>query len=165
MVASTYAEYYGGESEGTYPQPSKVLAGVAYGPNGGDFTGTAPESEKSHFPEIIRGDDYPSASTPFLSLVADPGDLGSLASCSAIFAGYCAEHGTGWQVTDGTVEDAGGGLVRLRSSLPSSATLACKPSDRYKWTHTLVDANGKIRTQKHGVTKLIDGYAVERYSE
>lgn len=151
--------------EAVYPTPSKVLAGVPYGPNGDDYTGTAPESQKSHFPEIVRGDDYISASTQFTTLVADPGDLGSLALCSAMFAGFSELHGTGWKVTDGTVENAGNGLLRLRSSLPGSATTACKPGCNYKWTHTLVDASGEIRTQKHGVTRLIDGYAVDRFEE
>lgn len=165
MVASTYAEYYGGSTDGKFPPPNKVLSGVRYGPNEDDYTGTAPESEKSHFPEVVRGDDYPAASTPFLSLVADPGDLGSLASCSAIFAAYNADNETGWRVTNGTVENAGGGLLRLRSSLPSSATIPCKPDCSYKWTHTLIDASGQIRTQKSGVTRLVDGYAVDRFEE
>lgn len=149
---------------GDVPPPNKVLAGVVYGPDN-TLIGTAPESEKSHIPELFRGDDYSSASTQITTLVADPGDLGSLASCSAIFAGYNEQHKTGWKVTDGTVEDVGAGILRLRSSLPSSATVPCKPGCNYKWTHTLVDASGEIRTQKHGITKMVDGYAVARYED
>lgn len=149
---------------GDVPPPNKVLDGVVYGPDN-TLTGTAPESEKSHLPELIRGDDYSSTSTQITSLVADPGDLGLLASCSAIFAGYNEQHGTGWRVTGGTVEDVGAGVLRLRSSLLSADTIQCKPGCNYKWTHTLVDASGEIRTQKHGVTKLVDGYAVARYEE
>lgn len=147
---------------GTVPPPEKVLAGVVYGPDD-ELTGTAPESIKALIPVLIRGDDYSTATTQITSLVADPGDLGSLGSCSAVFAGYNKEHGTGWRVAGGTVEDVGAGVLRLRSSLASADTIACKPGCRYEWTHTLVDAAGKIRTQKNGITKLIDGYAVDRY--
>jgi len=162
----TYAsEYYGGGSDPTYPPPSKVLAGVPFGPNGDDYTGTAPESEKAPIPSLVRGDDYLSDSALIRTIISDPGDLGSLASCSAIFAGFCVETQTGWQVTDGVVADLGGGLLELQSTLPGLATIPCKPNDRYKWSHTLVDASGEIRTQKTGVTKLVDGYAVERFQE
>lgn len=159
-------EYYDGTGGvgGFLPAPNKVLAGVVYGPDDA-YTGTAPESEKAHIPQLVRGDDYSSASTHITTLVADPGDLGSLASCSAIFAGYNKQHKTGWKVTNGTVEDAGNGLLRLRSSLVSANLIPCKPGCKYEWTHTLVDASGEIRTQKNGVTKLIDGYAVARYEE
>lgn len=161
------ATYFGGLQTveiGDLPPPNKVLDGVVYGP-GGIYVGTAPESEESHFPKIVRGDDYASTSTHFTTLVADPGDLGSLVSCSVIFAGYNAKHKTGWKVINGTVEDAGNGLLRLRSTLLSADTIPCKPGCKYEWTHTLVDASGEIRTQKNGVTKLIDGYAVDRYEE
>lgn len=151
-------------SIGSIPPPNKVLAGVVYGPNE-TYTGTAPESEKAHIPQLVRGDDYSSVSTQITTLVADPGDLGSLDSCSVIFAGYNKQHKTGWKVTSGTVEDVGGGLLRLKSSLVSADLISCKPGCRYEWTHTLVDASGEIRTQKNGVTKLIDGYAVDRYEE
>lgn len=163
----TYApEYYGGEGvDSVTPPPSKVLAGVVYGPNGDDYTGTAPESEKSHLPELTRGDDRTTSATQITSIVEDPGDLGTLASCSAIFAGWHPEYQTGWKVTDGTVEDLGDGLLKLRSSLASADTIPCKPGCGYRWTHTLVDATGRIRTQKHGVTKLVDGYAVDRFEE
>ena len=154
---------FGGGSEDV-PPPNKVLAGVVYGTSG-SFVGTAPESEEGPIPKLVRGDDYSSTSTQITTLVADPGDLGSLASCSAIFAGYNKQHKTGWKVTNGTVEDAGNGLLRLRSSLLSADTIPCKPGCKYEWTHTLVDASGEIRTQKNGVTKLIDGYAVDRYEE
>jgi len=156
---------FGGGGSGNFPPPSKVLAGVQYGPTGTGYTGTAPESEEGPIPKLVRGDDYSSASTQITTLVADPGDLGSLGSCSAIFAGYNNQHKTGWKVTGGTVEDAGDGLLRLRSSLLSADTIPCKPGCKYEWTHTLVDASGEIRTQKNGVTKLIDGYAVDRYQE
>lgn len=149
---------------GELPPPNKVLAGVTYGPSM-IYTGTAPESEKAHIPQLVRGDDYSSASTQITTLVDDPGDLGSLDSCSVIFAGYNKQHKTGWKVTGGTVEDAGNGLLRLRSSLLSADTIPCNPGCKYEWTHTLVDASGEIRTQKNGVTKLIDGYAVDRYQE
>lgn len=163
-LASSYAEYYGASGQNDkFPQPNKVLAGVKYGPNEDDYTGTAPESEKAPIPFLVRGDARLADSELIKTIISDPGDLGSLSSCSVIFAGYNADHKTGWQVTDGTVVDLGGGLLELRSSLPASATIPCKPDCRYEWTHTLVDATGSLRTKKTGVTKLVDGYAVDRF--
>jgi len=156
---------FGGGASGSFPPPSKVLAGVQYGPTGTGYTGTAPESRRTHIPEIVRGDDYTSSSTQIETIISDPGDLGTLASCSAVFAGYSKKHKTGWKVTGGTVVDLGGGLLKLISNMPGSATVGCKPDCEYEWTHTLVDASGEVRTQKSGVTRLIDGYTVDRFED
>jgi len=131
----------------------------------GNATTTAPVTLSGTIPFLVRGDDYMSESTAIKTTVSAPGDAGSAASCSAVFAGYSEAHKTGWKITGGTVTDLGGGQWELKSFMPSSATIPCKPGCKYEWTHTLVDASGEIRTQKNGVTKLIDGYAVARYEE
>lgn len=162
-MAGNYAPNYYGGSGGKYPPPSHVLAGVAYGPSN-NYTGTAPESEKSAIPFLVRGDDRNTSSRLIETIVSAPSDAGSVGSCSAVFAGYHDEFKTGWKVTGGTVEDLGGGLWKLKSTLTSADTLTCRPGCGYRWTHTLLDASGNIRTQQHGVTDLIDGYTVDRYS-
>lgn len=148
-----------------FPNPKYVLDGIEYGPDGTDYTGTAPECKKGILPFLIRGDDYVSESTYIETIITAPSDAGTAAECSAVFAGYNPDFQTGWKVTGGSVVNLGGGLWKLRSSLPGTATLACKPGRGYLWTHTLLDASGEIRTQKDGVTTLIDGFAVDRYEE
>lgn len=147
------------------PPPSKVLAGVEYGPNGDDYTGTAPQSERATIPYLVRGDDYPLGSDETTSIIAALSDAGAVGSCSCIFAGWSDKHQTGWKVTGGTVTDLGAGLWKMQNALVSADTLDCKPDCEYRWTHTLVDASGRLRTQVKGVTKLVDGYAVSRFVE
>jgi len=155
---------WGGRGIGRVPPPHKVLAGVRYGPSSA-YTGTAPEAIRAVLPVLVRGDDYITELTQIKMIVADPGDLGALDQYLVVFAGYNIRHKTGWRVTDGVAVDLDHGLLELRSPLPSAATLACKPGCEYEWTHTLIDSEGRVRTQKYGVTRLIDGYAVERFEE
>jgi hypothetical protein len=129
----------------------------------GRVTTTSTTAINGKIPHLIRGDDYTPASRNVTHNITAPADAGAVASCRAVFAGWHPELQMGWSV-NGTVEDAGSGVWRLRSGPASSDTLPLKPSKGYEWTHTLIDANGKIRTQIKGETELIDGFAVARYS-
>lgn len=125
---------------------------------------SSPINSAGEIEVIVRGMDYTPSEEQFKTTITAPADAGSVGSCSATFGLYHPVLGVGFTKTGGTVEDLGGGQWQLQSGFDSADTLSLPPANNYEWTHTLVDANGKIRLKSYGTTKVIDHYAVARYS-
>ena len=171
MFASTYfprryfADAYfpdgGGEESATYPEPDEVLAGVEYGPNGNDYTGTlvdlsavlsalaaiqsktdligtgsaitnAPVTALGNLTTIVIGDDYLAANSRAFEWLVDAIPEFAIADCTCWFGGQANGCTVNAWLVSGSAS-VSGTKWKLSFDLPATATQSLDRGS-YEWS-------------------------------